>query len=465
MLNLIKLKLKNKKLTQYNSQINSEKKIFKNKETIRNWKNSFYTFNKNTLIFIPEITKYSYKLIKGYFNFTLLKKFRNNLKSLKNSSNKIFLSEGEYKHTNDYVNITIFLYNRKFKNYTNLNKFFNTKKQKIKYTKIFYLIKKTGNKYKNKYIKLQKFILFNLYNNFNDLNFKNLKNIRNFPAETPGGQQGFGANLYYKDYIKLCLKIFILHLYLLQLIYINNSKFKYLFISKLINLLKILYNKNIKLNFINLKYFYLNSEILMQVLDFKLRNKRQNYLKYIKIILKKTKIKKKFFPGREPSRESELPARVKINSKYKFSLKLKNLNPYLLTAQNKGGIKNITDLYLNELFKQKSLPQTPIIAYPDKDKNLKKIILTNIQLKKISGIRLKAKGRLTRRHTASRSLSVMKTKGSLTNINSYYGYSSSTLLGYQKSNLDYTKLNSKTTGGSFGVKGWISASSYSSYAR
>jgi hypothetical protein len=75
----------------------------------------------------------------------------------------------------------------------------------------------------------------------------------------------------------------------------------------------------------------------------------------------------------------------------------------------------------------------------------------------MGGIRLETKGRLTKRYRADRALFKVKWKGGLKNIDSSYkGLSSVLLRGNLRSNLQYTKLKSKTRIGSFGIKGWIS---------
>ena len=61
-------------------------------------------------------------MIKNYFNLSNLKlknfkKGKISNKSVKLSTNKIFLSNGEIKHTNDKVIITLYLYNRQKYNY------------------------------------------------------------------------------------------------------------------------------------------------------------------------------------------------------------------------------------------------------------------------------------------------------------------------------------------------------------
>jgi hypothetical protein len=85
---------------------------------------------------------------------------------------------------------------------------------------------------------------------------------------------------------------------------------------------------------------------------------------------------------------------------------------------------------------------------------LYKNIIKNLKYKHLAGFRLEANGRLNRRYTASRSMSKVKYKGNLLNIDSSYkGLSSVLLRNNLSSNLQYTKLNSKTRIGSFGLKG------------
>jgi hypothetical protein len=67
---------------------------------------------------IPQVTELVNKLIKSYFNLYNLKlerKIRSNrlLRRLRKlSSNKIYVSNGEFKHTNNKVIITLYLFNR-----------------------------------------------------------------------------------------------------------------------------------------------------------------------------------------------------------------------------------------------------------------------------------------------------------------------------------------------------------------
>ena len=123
MLNIIKSKINN---TYKKKALNDENVSFYNKNfvpAVRDWKNSIYVYNKNTLSLIPVASRLVMKLIKGYFNsynLNIESKLRNKRlrrRYRKLSTNKIFISEGEFKHTNDKINITLYVYNKQKLNY------------------------------------------------------------------------------------------------------------------------------------------------------------------------------------------------------------------------------------------------------------------------------------------------------------------------------------------------------------
>lgn len=123
MLNIIKSKLNN---TYKKKSLNNENVTIRNKDfvpAVRDWKNSIYVYNKNTLSLIPVASRLVMKLIKGYLNsYNLfieknLRKERLRRRLRKLSTNRIFVSDGEFKHTNDNVNITLYVYNRQKLNY------------------------------------------------------------------------------------------------------------------------------------------------------------------------------------------------------------------------------------------------------------------------------------------------------------------------------------------------------------
>ena len=85
-------------------------------------------------------------------------------------------------------------------------------------------------------------------------------------------------------------------------------------------------------------------------------------------------------------------------------------------------------------------------------------VLKSLKHLKLRGIRVEAKGRLTRRFTASRSVFKMKWKGGLKNVDSSFrGLSAIMLRGIFKSNVQYSVISSKNRNGAFGVKGWVSS--------
>ena len=72
MLNIIKSKLN----TSYKKRSNNKNVIIDYKNfvpAVRDWKNSIYVYNKNTLSLIPLASNYIMKLIKGYFTLSNLK--------------------------------------------------------------------------------------------------------------------------------------------------------------------------------------------------------------------------------------------------------------------------------------------------------------------------------------------------------------------------------------------------------
>lgn len=420
MLNILKFKFKKR---FKNNTINKKARILRPRTflpAVRNWKNSIYTYNEKTLNQIPEASKITNNLIKGYFNlysFKLLKKLRK--KKIPRriryiSKHKIYTNEGEFKHTNDSVNIIIYFYNRQLFNYMssikrNYYKLFN----KYIFRKKLLLIKKRSLKYIKEYNKQRRIIIKSLTLNNNIQNkLKQIKFIENYQIK------------FYKKYIKKSIIKVLFFIYFKQLIYLNKSKFNNLYLQNLINLIKKIYKKNIKFSFINIKYFFLNSNILTQILMLKLRKNKIKLLKQIKSIVFKTK----------------------INNKFKTRVSLyKNLFDIDLINKNINN-KDIINIYFNELL----LKNKKISNY------LRETIFNDIKYKKISGIRLQVSGRLTKRYTASRALSKIRLKGNLKNYSYLRGERSLLIRGTSKSNLDFSKLNSTRRIGSFGIKGWIS---------
>lgn len=338
------------------------------------------------------------KLVKGYLNLynleleSLLRKKRLRRKYRKISTNKIFISDGEFKHTNDKVNITLYVYNRQKINYLlQLKKRYIRLFSKIRFIRKLKLIRNIGIRIL-KQQKIKSRILANVLPKYNS----KVNSVQ---------------NIYYKRFIKKSLNKLKYYMVYKQILYINKAKFENTYLQGLIGLIRKIYNKNVEFNIINLKYFYYNSNIYSQPLALKIKKKRK-VSKYLDNLIRKAKIKK-----------------IKLVEKSKKFFIGNNFNSNNL---------------MNGLMQQNTTNA----------KHLKKIILSGIKYKRISGVRLEAAGRLTKRHSASRAQSRTKYKGNLINTySSIKGYSIPVIRGNFRANLQHTVINSTSRVGAFGVKG------------
>ena len=395
MLNLFKL--------YYNKKTEKKKIDYQEKHNkhypsaVREWNNSIYVFNKNAINLIPQATELVNKLIKSYFNLYNLKLERKIRSSRllgrlrKLSSNKIYVSNGEFKHTNNKVVITLYLLNKqKFNIDKKIKKSFYkawsnqdvlNRRWLLLQAKVIHSMKKWN---KKKLVLID--IMESHIKNKQILDYKDLSKY---------------IILFYKKLLKKSLDKYLLHKYYQQLVFINKSKFNYNYLQYLKKYLEKIYNKNVEFNLVNLRRFYLNSDILSESITIKIRKNRRKLLKFLNTLKRKVKVRNK-----------------------------KNI--FFQPVLNK--LNNVEKKYLEE------------------------VVIRNIKYKHVTGFRLETRGRLTRRYTASKSLSKLRYKGNLLNIDSSYrGLSSVLLKGNLKSNLQHTKLKSKTRIGSFGIKGWISS--------
>jgi len=390
----------------------------------RYWDSSIFMFNNNSLSLIPNISKLAIKFIRNYFYLynrkiegkIRRKKIYNRRRKL--SINRIFLSKGEFKHTNNKVIITLYIYNKQKNNYLlklkkrYINKFL-INMLSFKKNNVIESVSSKKNILSNKLILLKKLKKININgtlalidaNLFKPRVARILKDLHQNKKINKFKVVSKYVNKFYKKFIKKSLRRLFIYTYYIRLIYVNKSRFNYTYLQYIKNKLQVLFNKNVEFNFINLKYFYLNSNILSESILLKIRKNRRRLMRHLSNLEKKVKIRKK-------------------------------------------------RVILGELIKKENLNTK---KYYNNNKLLYKNIIKNLKYKHISGFRLEANGRLNKRYTASRSINKVKYKGNLLNIDSSYkGLSSVLLRNNLNSNLQYTKLNSKTRIGSFGLKGWVS---------
>ncbi len=399
MLNLFKLNLNKIDKKLINKEEKKSLKLFPS--SIREWNNSIYVFNKNALNAIPTLSITAMNIIKSYFNiynYVLERKMRKErllLRLRRLSSNKIYVSNGEFKHTNNSVIITLYLYNRQKHNYT--------LKIKKEYLKVFKVYKERLNK-KFSLIKLISLESIKKANKDKYVIMKTLNNTQNFSIIKSKSLSEY-ITKFHKKVVEQSMTKLNMYMFFRQLIFINNTKYSYVFLQTLKKYLVRIYNKNVEFNLVNLKHFYLNSDILSESITLKISRNRRKLLKYLNNLKKKVKTQKK------------------------------NLLLHVFLKKNK---LNLKQKFNNKLY-------------------LKNFVINNLKYRHVTGFRLEAKGRLTRRFTASRSVSKLRYKGNLMNIDSSFrGLSTVLLKGNLRSNVQYTKLNSKTRIGSFGIKGWVS---------
>ena len=329
------------------------------------------------------------------------------------SLNKIYTSKAEIKHTNNKAILTVYVYNREkislLKKIRKLKKsFYNNVKLLIwEYKK---RLEFNNPKY-NKKIKV--FLYYNkIYNNFKkDLLYKDKEII----------------NLLRKYKLRLSL---------------NKYKFEEKLLYKLKNFIIKYYNKKVEFNIVNLRSVVFHSDFFTKILTSKFLNRKTNILAAMDNILNKAVL-----PEVNNIIERSIvkkPLNI-LASKYK----LLNLS-FLLRVAPKNN--NLSEL-LNNIY------YNIVIDYYNNNLNkdyirIYEIIFNSINYKNMSGIRLEAKGRLTKRYRADRAIFKVKLKGGLRNIDSSYkGLSSVNYRGYSKPNLDYSIFTSKRKIGAFAVKG------------
>jgi hypothetical protein len=254
------------------------------------------------------------------------------------------------------------------------------------------------------------------------------------------------------EFINIAENMYLKKLYRLRyLLKFNTVKFEKPFIVKLRRLVEKLYDKEIEFNIVNLKKVHLNSDIFTQAVALKLKNRNNKLLRVLKSSLSQIK----------------LPNISKRTEKYSRF----NKDKYLPNIIRNTYIKH---MFNNDITKIDSLNKLLLNFFPRADNleieiekrsstikrsiSLKNYIFRYLKHFKLSGVRIEAKGRLTRRFTASRSQFKMRWKGGLKNVDSSYkGLSTVMLRGGAKSNVQYTMLKTKNRLGSFGVKGWVSS--------
>lgn len=421
---------KNKKNIVLKNTTNNPKKITLNNKIAdtgkikylpsfsKEWKDTIYSYNQNTLKNIPSHHININNIIQSYFNLYFNKSIKEEgklitMKRRRNLLRKIHVSNPDIKYTNNKAIITLFTLNRErnylFKKYIKINK-------EIKNLLI------------NRYLFLYKNNIMNLYNilSSNTQNYFFLRNKGKFIQSKLVYLNKFISlkNLYLKKVWSQIIKTYITkHLIFLrkyELDYsLNQLKFnKLTLLNKLSILLNKILGKKVEYNIINLKSILFNSDLFTQALTMKFQKRKTfNYKKNIISILNRVNF---------PINDNTAVTQENILNNYKDTKILSYINNH----QN-------LDKFIN-------------IVNPCK--NIHKEIFNSIKYKNLNGIRIETKGRLTKRYRADRSIFYKKWKGGLqkTSLNT------TLFRGNVNPNISYSVGNSTRRVGSFAIKGWIS---------
>lgn len=484
------------------------------------WHNSIYTYNTSYIKSLPIADKNLMNLLKSYFNAKLNKEFlKTKIKPLQMrfkrlSTKRTFVGKGHIKHTSNKAIVTFFVYNTEGMFLTSLFRamkiktLFPTKDLKCRitwerngditktysrwFTLVEYLSEREHIGWYYSYIvsimdrftdKLNKINTY--FSSIKDLVSKEILNsddrltiindilnkqdkcnnvllpYQSAPSDALTLPQYTNYKYPFYNYESKVEKDYMSKFYMYRLLLkINKLKFNDTFLSKLVYLVNKIYKKNIELKIVNLKKMHLNSDIYTQAVSLKLRNKDNRLYRILKASLRKIKL---------PTIRKVSEKQTKPNKNEFLVNKIRNnIISFMFRGDNtKDPLGNLLLKFypLADNIKVKKLPAYSAHTHKEEEgiNNLRTISLTSyvrrwLKHMKLRGIRVEAKGRLTRRATASRSVFKMKWKGGLKNVDSSFrGLSTIMLRGHAKSNVQYSLLNSKNRNGAFGVKGWVSS--------
>ena len=447
----------------------------------KEWYNSIYSYNKNSsFIFSPTYSSSIYNTFNSYLNMKP--------KSIKESWNRLssmntFIGRPEIKHDANKITFTIYNYNRQKTYYINkLKKFVNIYRRKLNSDNDFMPLIQSENESESEseiFIGDYQNIIPESPNTQNDVELATLtpslvtdnmlyNNIKNnpisifwiyfnnsFSSVTSKYEQDLKKTIekhnlgveytsprVYGQAHSLCeikesffdssnVKTFkkeLSYQYSSSMIYMDFYKYNNNNLLSLKNIIKKIYNKKVKMNIVSLKHIYLDSNIFAEAITRKLKDRQKRILHVLKMSLslaKKPQFKMHFYKN---SKIETSPYSILLDQ---------NLN------HNIDCLHNINNKYM--------------ILKPSNYKS--RLLLYHIRHKIINGIRLQGTGRLTRRLTASRSISKVKYMGSLKNTySSYENIFTVMLRGFMKSNVQYININNNNRNGAFGVK--VSISSY-----
>jgi hypothetical protein len=348
------------------------------------------------------------------------------------SLNKILVSKAEVKHTNSKAIITIFVYNREqmvldqklsrlipifnklvlFLMKFNLAERFKASlgaslKGETGYPSVFDYV--TASSHTSKESVNSIFMNTFLNKIFRPLlELKNFKNIKSLSDTLIGEGELAGSkdkSLRLKfQYSLYKIRILLKNIRRLKLkLNLNHYKMEKQFLSKLGYYISQYYGKEVEFNIVNLKSITHNSDIFTQILTSKMKKERASPLALMNLLLSKFK-----FNDENPSDRSKV---LKFVDNSLVANKFKNINISSILSNNMGVSgessypldQNSSPSSLNELLMNIHKNTTMSNDYSESENlTVEKIILNKIKYKDTRGVRIRVKGRLTKRYKAAR---------------------------------------------------------------
>jgi hypothetical protein len=193
----------------------------------------------------------------------------------------------------------------------------------------------------------------------------------------------------------------------LRMLIFNQNKFKISFLKYLTRLVSNLYNKEVVFNIVNLKKLHLNSDIYTQAISLKLKNRNNRVYRVLKKSLIRVKIP---YVNRAREKYSKFDIEQLLINKVR-NIRINSILVNYIT--NKDPLnKLLLNLYSGS---QRGTDENPKLVFVnqegEKENSLNDneyLVLNSLKHKGLAGVRIEAKGRLTRRFTASRSVFKMK---------------------------------------------------------
>jgi hypothetical protein len=341
----------------------------------KEWFNSVYAFNSNSIKNFNIADRNFIKLIKSYFNLyfnkRVLKSKRIVTRFRRLAVKKIFISKAELKHTSSKVIINLYIYNeerrvliRKIKRLEAILFPLNSNerqsqisdkpfslKEKLNIIKTqednvslinwlyelnYYIVQQIELEEKNllltKKISEKNLIIEDLKKNYFQL--KNIISICEKDSVSYKHYENLYKDFLFKTHLEKEINTIAYYKLLLNL---NKSKFEDKFLSMIKPLVSKLYNKEVEFNIINLKTLFLNSDIFTEAISLKLKNRDNKLLRVLKSSLSMVKI-----PKVNRIREQY----NKINIKELWVNKINNLNVNFI-SNNYFNKNNLNELLLD----------------------------------------------------------------------------------------------------------------------